>query len=148
MNTITFRQLIQSIKDYEDQLASIMPVARGAENPAWGIEDIWFEDGVLMLGQTDDQGDPCCLIVENIERCVPEDMLDKPAMVKIGVAGWGASKGKIFDKYGELAEAHIVKSSVVKSMADAIANNDSEDFEDDGYNWDDDAFCTWVLKFN
>ena len=144
---ITFRQLIQSIKDYKDQLASIMPIAHGAENPAWGIEDIGFKDGVLMLGQIDDQGDPCSLIVENIERCVPEDMLDKPAMVKIGVAGWGASKGKIFDKYGELAEAHIVKSSVVKSMSDAIADEDSEDFEDDDYDWEDDAFCSWVLKF-
>lgn len=144
---ITFKQLIQSIKDYKDQLASIMPIADDAENPAWGIEDIWFEDGVLMLGQTDDQGDPCDLIVEKIERCVPEGLLDKPAVVKIGVAGWGASKGKIFDKYGELAEAHIVKSSVVKSMADAIANEDSEDFEDDCYDWEDDAFCSWVLKF-
>ena len=148
MNTITFRQLVQSIKDYEDQLASIMPVARGAENPAWGIEDIWFEDGVLMLGQTDDQGDPCSLIVENIERCVPEDMLDKPAMVKIGVVYGHDDNRQIIDRYGKPATTYSVKSSVVKSMSDAIANDDSEDFEDDGYEWDDDTFCTWVLKFN
>ena len=144
---ITFKQLIQSIKDYKDQLASVMPIAPGAENPAWGIEDIWFEDGVLMLGQTDDQGDPCSLIVENIERCVPEGLLDKPAVVKIGVVDGDDDDRKIIDRYGELAEAHIVKSSMVKSMSDAIASEDSEDFEDDGYDWEDDAFCSWVLKF-
>ena len=144
---ITFRQLIQSIKDYEDQLASIMPIAQGAENPAWGIEDIWFEDGVLMLGQIDDQGDPCSLIVENIERCVPDGLLDKPAVVKIGVVDGDDDDREIIDRYGELAEAHIVKSSVVKSMSDAIASEDSEDFEDDGYEWEDDDFCSWVLKF-
>lgn len=148
MNTITFRQLIQSIKDYEDQLASVMPVAKGAESPCWGIEDIWFEDGVLMLGQIDDQGDPCSLIAENIERCVPEDMLDKPAMVKIGVVNGDDDNRRIINRYGGVATAYSVKSSVVKSMSDAIANNDSEDFEDDGYEWADDAFCIWVLKFN
>ena len=145
---ITFKQLIQSIKDYEDQLASVMPVAKGAENPAWGIEDIWFENGVLMLGQIDDQGDPCSLIVENIERCVPKDMLDKPAMVKIGVVEDDDDNRQIIDRYGNAATAYTVKSSEVKSMADAIENNDSEDFEDDCYEWEDDDFCTWVLKFN
>jgi hypothetical protein len=126
---ITFRKLIQSIKDYKDQLASVMPIAHGAENPAWGIEDIWFKDGVLMLGQTDDQGDPCSLIVEKIERCVPEGLLDKPAVVKIGVAGYGAAKGQIFDADGKPAQTRNVKSSEVEPCR----NND----------W----FCKWVLKF-
>jgi hypothetical protein len=125
-----------------------MPVAKDAESPCWGIEDIWFEDGVLMLGQTDDQGDPCSLIAEKIERCVPEDMLDKPAMVKIGVVDGDDDNRQIIDRDGDDATAYSVKSSVVKSMDDAIENNDSEDFDDDEYEWADDAFCTWVLEFN
>ena len=124
---ITFRQLIQSLKDYDNQYASAMPVAPGAEASCWGIQYIWFKDGVLHLGQHDDEGYDIGLIVREIEKCLPEVVLDEIAVVKIGAVGWGASKGKIFDKYGEDAEEFSVKSSEVKRKGE--------------------DFCKWILKF-
>ena len=50
-NLLTFKELIQPLKDFKVQYACVMPVAKGAEDPVWGIYDIWFEDGVLNIGQ-------------------------------------------------------------------------------------------------
>jgi len=126
---LTFRQIIQSLKDFEDQHASVMPVAEGAEDPVWGIIDIWFENGVLNLGQYDDEGDTCDLIAERIEKCVPAELLDEVAVVRIGVKEEVDGKKELYDPYGEVSVSHKVKSSVVKAIHD------------------DDWFCRWILKF-
>ena len=60
---ITFKQLIQSLRDFDDQYAAIMPQAKDAEHPVWGIQYIWFADGILMLGQHDDEGLDVGLII-------------------------------------------------------------------------------------
>ena len=127
---LTFRQLIQSLKDYDDQLGAVMPVAKGAEASCWGIQYIWFDNGVLMLGQHDDEGLDVGLIVERIEKCLPQELLDTPAIVKIGVAeDEDTAIRKILDKYGEDAKTNTVSSSEVKHIR--------------GDEW----FCKWVLKF-
>ena len=129
-STLTFRQLIQSLKDFDDQYAAVMPQAKDAEASCWGIQYIWFDNGVLMLGQYDDEGLDVGLIVERIEKCVPSELLDTPAIVKIGVAEDEDSDArKILDKYGEDAKTNTVLSSVVKHIRG------------------DDMFCKWVLKF-
>ena len=125
---ITFRQLIQTLKDFSDQLAAVMPSARGAEASCWGIQHIWFENGVLHLGQHDDEGLGVGLIAERIEKCVPAELLDTPAHVKVGVAeDVNSDARKILDKYGEDAKTNTVSSSEVKNKN----------------GW----FCRWVLKF-
>ena len=127
---LTFRQLIQSLREFGDQYASVMPVAKDAENSAWGIENIWFADGVLMLGQTDDEGDSCDLIAGKIVKCVPTDLLDEVAVVKVGVTYQkGGVNIDVLTKYDEPAKAHNVQSSVVKPCRG------------------DDWFCKWTLKF-
>lgn len=128
-NTLTFRQLIQPLKDFEDQYAAVMPVAKGAEDPVWGINDIWFENGVLNLGQYDDEGDSCDLIAERIEACVPPDLLDKEAVVRIGVTEQVNGKMELYDRYSEVSVNHTVTSSVVRPCRN------------------DDCFCRWTLKF-
>lgn len=128
-NTLTFRQLIQPLKDFKDQLASVRPVAKGAENPWWGINDIWFEDGVLNLGQYDDEGDSCDLIAERIEACVPADFLDGVAVVRVGVTEEVNGKKELYNPYGEVSVKHTVTSSIVKPCRN------------------DDCFCRWTLKF-
>jgi hypothetical protein len=126
---LTFRQLIQSLREFGDQYASVMPVAKGAEDPIWGIETIWFENGVLNLGQTDDEGDSCDLIAGKIEECVPAELLDEVAVVRIGVKEEVDGKKELYDPYGKVSVKHTVKSSVVKPCRD------------------DDWFCKWTLKF-
>jgi hypothetical protein len=127
--TLTYRQLIQPLKDFKDQLASVMPVAKGAEDPVWGINDIWFEDGVLNLGQYDDEGDSCGGIADGIEKCVPPELLDEVAVVRIGVKEEEDGKKELYGSYGQVSVSHNVKSSVVKPCRD------------------DDWFCKWTLKF-
>jgi len=126
---LTFRQIIQSLKDYRDQYASVMPHAKGAENPFWGIQDIWFENGVLNLGQIDDEGDSCDLIAKKIEECVPSDLLDGVAVVRVGVTENVNGKMELYDADGEVSANHTVKSSEVKPTRD------------------DDWFCKWILKY-
>ena len=127
---LTFRQLIQSLRYFGDQYASVMPVAKDAENSAWGIENIWFADGVLMLGQHDDEGLTCDLIAERIEKCVPADLMDEVAVVKVGVTYQkGGVNIDVLTKYDEPAKARNVQSSVVKPCR--------------GNDW----FCKWTLKF-
>lgn len=126
---LTFRQLIQSLRDFGDQYASVMPVARGAEASCWGIENIWFEDGVLMLGQHDDEGLTCGLIAERAEGCVPSELLDSPARVKVGVTEKPNGVMELYTADGEPCAEHLVKSSVVKPCR--------------GNDW----FCKWTLKF-
>ena len=128
-NTLTFRQLIQPLKDFEDPYASVRPVAKGAENPWWGIEDIWFENGVLNLGQTDDEGLTCDLITERIEKCIPSDLLDGAAVVRVGVTERMNGKMELYSPDGEVSVNHTVTSSVVKPCR--------------GNDW----FCKWTLKF-
>lgn len=128
-NTLTFRQLIQPLKDFKDQLASVMPVAKGAEDPVWGINDIWFENGVLNLGQYDDEGDSCDLIAERIEECVPSDLLDKEAVVKVGVTERVNGKMELYGRNGKVSASHTVTNSVVRPCRN------------------DDCFCRWTLKF-
>ena len=124
---LTFRQIIQSFRDYGDQYASVMPHAKGAENPFWGIEDIWFENGVLNLGQTDDEGLTCDLIAERIEECVPDDLMDGVAVVRVGVTCKRNGKMELHGADGEVSVNHTVKSSEVKHK--------------------DDWFCKWILKY-
>ena len=126
---LTFRQIIQSLRDYGDQYASVRPYAKGAENPFWGIEDIWFDDGVLNLGQTDDEGLTCDLIAERIEKCVPGGLLDNTAVVRVGVTDKRNGKMDLVDVDGEASVNHTVKSSEVKSIRG------------------DDCFCKWILKY-
>lgn len=126
---LTFRQLVQSLKDFEDQHASVMPVAEGAEDPVWGIAYIWFENGVLNLGQYDDEGDSCGGIADEIENCVPAELLDEVAVVRIGVKEEENGKKELYGPYGRVSKNHNVKSSVVKAIHD------------------DDWFCKWILKF-
>ena len=144
-SAITFRQLIQSLKDYDDQLASVMPYAEDAETPAWGISEIWFEDGILMIGQYDDEGDYCEKIAARIEACIPKDMLDKPAIVKIGTVEGDEDDRQIYDINSEPAMDRTVISSEVKRPSAYIEG--FEEFEDECELDDDDDFCKWVLKF-
>lgn len=125
---LTFRQIIKSLRDYEDKYSSVMPVAKGAEDPVWGINYIWFENGVLNLGQYDDEGLTCDLIAERIEGCVPSELIDSPAHVKIGVTERPNGVMKLYTVDGEPCVEHLVKSSVVKARSDG---------------W----FCKWTLKF-
>ena len=142
---LTFRQLIQSLKDYDDQYASVKPYAKGAENPYWGIQYIWFENGVLNLGQIDDEGLTCDTIAERIEECVPKEMLDCPAIVKIGTVEGDEDDRQIYDADGEPASAQTVLMSEVKAdthdLDDEFDDEFVEDVEDDSW------FCKWVLKF-
>lgn len=142
---ITFKQLIQSLKDYDCQDSSVMPYAEGAEAPCWGIEYIWFNDGVLHLGQHDDEGFCVEMIAEKIEKCLPENMLDKPAVVKIGTVYGDEDDKQIYDVDGEPASARTVLTSEVK--ANTYDPDDEFDFEcaEDGE--DDSWFCKWSLKF-
>lgn len=126
---LTFRQVIQSLRDYDDQYASVQPHAKGAENPYWGIYDIWFENGVLNLGQTDDEGLTCDLIAERTEECIPEGLLDTTAVVRVGVTDKRNGKMDLLDVDGDVAVNHTVKSSEVKPCR--------------GNDW----FCKWILKF-
>lgn len=131
---LTFRQLIQSLRDFEDQHAAVCPVAEGAEDPVWGIAYIWFENGILNLGQYDDEGDSCGGIADEIENCVPADHLDEVAIIRIGVAedmdkdADDDDKKELYDPYGRVSKSHNVKSSVVKACPD-------------------DWFCEWTLEF-
>jgi len=138
---ITYRQLVQSLRSYKDQLASVMPYADGAEDPVWGISDVWFEDGVLMIGQYDDEGDCCERIADGIEKCVPADKLDEPAVVKIGTIEGDEGGRQIYSEYSEPALARKVASSEVKSMSERVG-----DYDEYG-EADDDWACKWVLKF-
>lgn len=145
---ITYRQLIQSLRDYKDQLASVMPYAEGAEDPCWGISDIWFEDGVLMIGQYDDEGDCCEGIADGIEKCVPADKLDEPAVVKIGTIEDGEGGRQIYSLYWGPARAEKVASSEVKPASERVTDDPDEWVDDlgDDADWSIDA-CKWVLKF-
>lgn len=126
---LTYKQIIQSLRRFGDQNASVMPVAKGAEDPIWGINYIWFESGVLNLGQYDDEGDSCDLIAKQIEECVPAELLDEVAVVRIGVKEEVDGKNELYDPYGKVSINHTVTSSVVKPCRD------------------DDWFCKWTLKF-
>ena len=127
---LTYRQIIQSLRRFGDQDAAVMPVAKGAEDPVWGIAYIWFENGVLNLGQYDDEGDSSSFIADGIENCVPPELLDEVAVVRIGVAEEvDGDKKELYDPYGEVSVSHTVKSSEVKACRD------------------DDWFCKWILKF-
>ena len=148
---ITFKQLIQSLRDYDNKHASVMPYAEGAEDACWGISDIWYEDGVLMIGQYDDEGDSCGRIADAIEKCLPPDMLDKPATVKIGVVEEGEDDDddkQVLDKYSEPASVRTVSSSEVKSARERVTDDEDEYIDD----LDEDEMCSgwsckWVLKF-
>lgn len=127
---LTYRQIIQSLRRFGDQDAAVMPVAKGAEDPVWGIAYIWFENGILNLGQYDDEGDSSSFIADGIENCVPPELLDEVAVVRIGVAEEvDGDKKELYDPYGEVSVSHTVKSSEVKPCRD------------------DDWFCKWILKF-
>ena len=145
MNNLTFRELIKSLKDYDDQCSAVMPYADGAEAPCWGIQYIWFNDGVLHLGQHDDEGLDVGLIVKKIEKCLPEEMLDKPAVVKIGTVEGDEDDRQIYDVDGEPASARTVLTSEVKPNSydpdDEFDDEIAEDWEDDSW------FCKWILKF-
>lgn len=142
---LTFRQLIQSLKDYNDQYASVMPYADRAEAPCWGIQYIWFNDGVLYLGQHDDEGLTCDTIAERIEECVPEEMLGYPAVVKIGTVRVDEDNRQIYDIDGKPASARTVSISEVKANTYDPDDEFDDEFADDGE--DDSWFCKWVLKF-
>ena len=143
---VTYRQLIQSLRDYKDQLASVMPYAEGAEAPCWGIAETWFEDGVLMLGQYDDEGDCCRGIADGVEACVPADKLDEPAVVKIGTIEDDGSGKQLYDAESEPARAKTVASSEVKPPTERVTDDPDEWVDDLDDDWSTDA-CKWVLKF-
>lgn len=142
---ITYRQLIQSLKDYDDQYSAVMPYADGAEAPCWGIQYVWFNDGVLHLGQHDDEGLDVALIANAIEKCLPVEMLDSPAVVKIGTVGGDEDDRQIYDVDGEPAKTRTVSASEVKANTydpdDEFDDEVAEDGEDDSW------FCKWFLKF-
>lgn len=143
--SLTFRQLIQSLKDYDDQYSSVMPYADGAEAPCWGIQYIWFNDGILYLGQHDDEGLTCDTIAERIEECLPKEMLDYPAVVKIGTVSGDEDNRQIYDVDGEPASARTVSTSEVKANTYDPDDEFDDEFAEDGE--DDSWFCKWVLKF-
>ena len=145
--SIAYKRLIQSLRDYKDQYSSVMPYAEGAEDPCWGISDVWYEDGVLMIGQYDDEGNCCGRIADDIEKCLPPDMYDKPAVVKIGVVEGEDGDRRIFDKDSEPATVRTVSSSEVKSASERVTD-DEEEYVDD-LDEDDEmcSACKWVLKF-
>lgn len=145
MNNLTFRELIKSLKEYDDQCSAVMPYAEGAEAPCWGIQYIWFNDGILHLGQHDDEGLDVGLIVEEIEKCLPEEMLDKPAVVKIGTVEGDEDDRQIYDVDGEPASPRTVSTSEVKSNAYDPDDEFDDEFAEDGE--DDSWFCKWILKF-
>lgn len=142
---ITYRQLIQSLRGYKDQLASVMPYAEGAEAPCWGIQYVWFNNGVLHLGQHDDEGLGVGLIVEAIEKCLPRETLDCPAVVKIGTVGGDEDDRQIYDVDGEPAPARTVSTSEAKANTYDPDDEFDDEFAEDGE--DDSWFCKWVLKF-
>lgn len=126
---ITFRQLIQSLKDYTDPYATVMIYAKDAEDPCWGIDKIWFEDNVLMIGQHDDEGNVCSGIIEDIESCLPIEQLDQIALVKVGVAYCNGNEKQIINAFGKPAHTYKVGNSEVKRWR----------------KYDDDH-CKWILK--
>lgn len=142
---ITYKQLIQSLSDYDDRASSVMPYAEGAEAPCWGIQYIWFNDGVLHLGQRDDEGLDVGLIVKKIEKCLPEEMLDCPAVVKIGTVTGDEDDRQIYDIDGKPASARTVSTSEVKTNTYDPDDEFDDEFAEDGE--DDSWFCKWVLKF-
>ena len=142
---LTFRQLIQSLKDYDDQYSSVMPYADGAEAPCWGLQYIWFNRGILYLGQHDDEGLTCDTITERIEECVPEEMLDYPAVVKIGTVGGDEDNKQIYNIDGGPASARTVLTSEVKANTYDPDDEFDDEFAEDGE--DDSWFCKWILKF-
>ena len=145
MNNLTFRELIKSLKDYDDQCSAVMPYADGAEAPCWGIQYIWFNDGVLHLGQHDDEGLDVGLIAEKIEKCLPQEMLDCPAVVKIGTVEGDEDDRQIYDVDGEPASARTVSTSEVKPNAYDPDDEFDDEFAEDGE--DDSWFCKWILQF-
>lgn len=137
--SLTFREIIQTFKNFDNQYASVMPYVEGAEDPCWGISEIWFEDGILMFGQYDDEGYCCANIVEEIEKCLPKEVLDLTAVVKVGpVSNEDGSKEIVNNQY-ESAEEHIVVESIIIPFSEYV------DDDDEYYNEDDDSFCKWVL---
>ena len=142
---ITYKQLIQSLSDYDVQTSSVKPYADGAESPWWGIQYVWFNDGVLHLGQHDDEGLDVGLIAEKIKKCLPEEMLDCPAIVKIGTVAGDEDDRQIYDVDGEPASARTVSSSEVKANTYDPDDEFDDEFAEDGE--DDSWFCKWVLKF-
>ena len=142
---ITYKQLIQSLSDYDDQYSSVRPYADGAEAPCWGIQYIWFNDGVLHLGQHDDEGLDVGLIAKKIKKCLPEEMLDCPAVVKIGTVVGAEDDRQIYDVDGKPASARTVSTSEVKADTYDPDDEFDDEFAEDGmdYSW----FCKWVLKF-
>ena len=82
-----------------------------------------------MLGQHDDEGLTCDLIAERAEGCIPSELLDSPARVKVGVTEKPNGVMALYTADGEPCSEHLVKSSMVKPCR--------------GNDW----FCKWTLKF-
>lgn len=140
--SLTFRELIQSFKDFDNQDASVMPYIEGAEDPSWGISEIWFKDGILMLGQDDDEGYCCANIVEKIEACLPKEALDMAAIIKIGPVSNEDGEREIVDIQYAPAEEYFVVKNDIMPFSERVDDDDvyyDEDEEDD-----DGAFCKWV----
>ena len=100
---------------------------------------------MLNLGQIDDEGLTCDIIAERIEECVPKEMLDCPAIVKIGTVEGDEDDRQIYDADGEPASARTVSMSEVKADTHDLDDEFDDEFVDDVE--DDSWFCKWILKF-
>lgn len=135
---LTFRQLIESVEAFSDQECCPNLRANTLDDCWWGIHEISFKDGVLSIKGYDDEGDCCKRIAKNMRKCIPEDMLDKPALVKVGKDDWENGTDEVVDQDENPVKACSVKDSIVTFY----------DKDDDGYEEEDyeTTMCKWTIE--
>ena len=138
---LTFRQLIESVEAFSDQDCHPNIVASTLDDCWWGVHEISFKDGVLSIRGYDDEGDECGDIAKEMRKLVPEDMLDKPALVKVGTDDWKNKTDGVLDQYDKPVKACSVKDSIVTFYDEGEEGQDQDGSEDDGEPY----FCKWSI---
>ena len=135
---LTFRQLIESVEAFSDQESCPNLRADTLDDFWWGVHEISFKDGVLSIKGYDDEGDWCKGIANNMRKCIPEDMLDKPALVKVGKDDWENGTDEVVDQDENPVKACSVKDSIVTFYDKDEVSDEEEDYES--------TFCKWRIE--
>lgn len=135
---LTFRQLIESVEAFSDQDCCPNLRVDTLNDFWWGVHEISFKDGVLSIKGYDDEGDWCKGIAKNMRKCIPEDMLDKPALVKVGKDDWENGTDEVVDQDENPVKACSVKDSIV-----TFYDKDEAGEEEEGY---ESTFCKWRIE--